>query len=126
VTWEPVEREVAAVVRRSGPSDIVAALLPAGTARRADESGRRRPGRAYFLKQTPRRNSLAGAGARWEGAGSSARTGAVLAGVMTLALAALALLVAQRLTVIFLNRRRLAAWETAWSRVGPQWTEGRL
>jgi hypothetical protein len=27
---------------------------------------------------------------------------------------------------MFLNRLRLAAWETAWSRVGPQWTEGRL
>jgi hypothetical protein len=72
------------------------------------------------------RNSLAGAGARWEGAVSSARTGAVLAEVMTLALAALALLAALRLTVMFLNRRHLAAWETAWPRVGPQWTEGRL
>jgi hypothetical protein len=28
--------------------------------------------------------------------------------------------------VMFLNRLRLAAWETAWSRVGPEWTEGRL
>jgi hypothetical protein len=72
------------------------------------------------------RSSLTGVGARWEGAGSSARTGAVLAGVMTLALVALALLTALRLTVMFLNRLRLAAWETAWSRIGPQWTEGRL
>ncbi len=69
--------------------------------------------------------SLAEIGAWWEG-GSSARTGEVLAGVMALALVALALLAALRLTVRFLNRLRLAAWETAWSRVGPQWTEGRL
>jgi hypothetical protein len=26
---------------------------------------------------------------------------------------------------MFLNRLRLAAWETAWLRVGPQWTEDR-
>jgi hypothetical protein len=69
---------------------------------------------------------LAGIGARGEGAGSSARTGAVLAGATALALVALALLAALRLTVMFLNRLRLAAWETAWSRVGPQWTDGRL
>ena len=67
----------------------------------------------------------AGTGARWEGTGSSARSGEVLAGVMALGLVALALLAALRLTVMFLNRLRLAAWETAWSRVGPQWTEGR-
>jgi hypothetical protein len=66
-----------------------------------------------------------GTGARWEGAGSSVRSGEVLAGVMALALLALGLLAALRLTVMFLNRLRLAAWGTAWSRVGPQWTEGR-
>jgi hypothetical protein len=64
-------------------------------------------------------------GARWEGAGSSARTDEVLAGATTRALVALALLAALRLTVMFLNRQRLAAWETAWSRVGPQWSKGR-
>ena len=69
---------------------------------------------------------VAGTGARWEGAGSSVRSGEVLAGVMALALMALALLAALRLTALFLNRLRLAAWETAWSRVGPQWTKGRL
>ena len=67
-----------------------------------------------------------GTGARWEGTGSSVRSGEVLAGVMALALVALALLAALRLTVMFLNRLRLAGWETAWSRVGPQWTDGRL
>ncbi len=24
-----------------------------------------------------------------------------------------------------LDRRRLAAWEAAWTRIGPQWTRGR-
>jgi hypothetical protein len=71
-------------------------------------------------------SSLAGVGTRWEGDGSSVRSGEVLAGVMTLALVALAVLAALRLTAMFLNRRRLAAWETAWSRIGPQWTEGPL
>ena len=56
---------------------------------------------------------------------ASARTGEVLAEVMALALMALALLAALRLTTAFLTRRRLAAWETAWSRVGPQWSRGR-
>jgi hypothetical protein len=44
---------------------------------------------------------------------------------MTLALMVLGLLAALRLTRAFLTRRRLAAWEAAWSRVGPQWSEGR-
>jgi hypothetical protein len=56
---------------------------------------------------------------------ASARAGEVLAEVMTLALMALALLAALRLTTAFLTRRRLAAWETAWTRVGPQWSRGR-
>ena len=55
----------------------------------------------------------------------SARTDEVLAEVMTVALMALVLLVALRLTTAFLTRRRLAAWEAAWSRVGPQWSTGR-
>jgi hypothetical protein len=38
---------------------------------------------------------------------------------MTLALVALAVLAALRLTLAFLTRRRLAAWEAAWLRVGP-------
>jgi hypothetical protein len=63
------------------------------------------------------------AGARWEGTGPSARTGAVLAAVMTLAAVALALLAALWLALAFLSRRRLAAWETAWSGVGPQWSK---
>jgi hypothetical protein len=65
------------------------------------------------------------AGARREGTGPSARTGEVLAAVMTLAAMTLALLAVLRLTLAFLSRRRLAAWETAWSRVGPQWSRRR-
>jgi hypothetical protein len=60
-----------------------------------------------------------------EGTGPSARTGEVLAAVMTLAAMALALLAVLRLALAFLSRRRLAAWETAWSRVGPQWSKRR-
>ncbi len=63
--------------------------------------------------------------AQWQSADASARTSQVLAMVMTLAVMALTLLAALRLTLAFLRRRRLAAWETAWSKVGPQWTGGR-
>ena len=65
------------------------------------------------------------AGTGWEDTGPSARTGEVLAAVMTLAVMALALLAVLRLALAFLSRRRLAAWETAWSRVGPQWSKRR-
>ena len=57
--------------------------------------------------------------------GSSARIGEVLATVMTLAAMALALLAVLRLALALLHRRRLAAWETAWSRIGPQWSKRR-
>jgi hypothetical protein len=66
------------------------------------------------------------AGARVAGTNSSARTGEVLAAVMTLAAIALALLAVLRLALVLLGRRRLAAWEAAWSRVGPQWSKRRL
>jgi hypothetical protein len=65
------------------------------------------------------------AGRPGEGTGRSARTGEVLAAVMTLAAVALALLAVLRLALAVLSRRRLAAWETAWSRVGPQWSKRR-
>ena len=58
-------------------------------------------------------------------AGASAPTCEVLAAVVTLALMAFALLTVLRLALGFLSRRRLTAWETAWSRVGPQWTGGK-
>ena len=56
---------------------------------------------------------------------ASAQSAEVLAGVMTLAFLALTLLAALRITRAFLSRRRLTLWETAWSKVGPQWTSGR-
>ena len=65
------------------------------------------------------------AGAPGEGVGPSAQTCEVLAAVMTLAAMALALLAGLRLALAFLSKRRLAAWETAWSRVGPQWSKRR-
>jgi hypothetical protein len=83
---------------------------------------------APVVTELPRvgQGGRAWAGARREGGtGPSARTGEVLAAVMTLAAMALALRAALRLTLAFLSRRRLAAWETAWSRVGPQWSKRR-
>jgi hypothetical protein len=56
--------------------------------------------------------------ARREEAGDSPRPAEVLAAVMTLVLVALALLATLGLTLGFLSRRRLAAWEAAWSRSG--------
>ena len=64
-------------------------------------------------------------GAPGEGTGPSARAGEVLAAVMTLVAMALALLAVLRLALAFLSRRRLAAWEIAWSKIGPQWSKRR-
>ena len=47
---------------------------------------------------------------------------AALAAVIALAAVALTLLAALRLTQRFLIWRRLAAWEAAWSAIGPRWT----
>jgi hypothetical protein len=47
---------------------------------------------------------------------------AVAAGVVLAALAALALLILYRLCRLVLDRRRLAAWDSAWARTGPSWT----
>jgi hypothetical protein len=69
--------------------------------------------------------SQARTGTRWESGAASTGSPEVLAVVMTLALMVLGLLAALRLTRAFLTRRRLAAWEAAWSRVGPQWSGGR-
>jgi hypothetical protein len=71
------------------------------------------------------RADQAWSGTRWESTTSSARSREVLAAAMTLALMALALLAVLRLTLAILRRRRLAAWEAAWSRVGPQWSGGK-
>jgi hypothetical protein len=65
------------------------------------------------------------AGGRGESTVPSGRTDEVLTAVMTLAALALVLLVVLRLALALLSRRRLAAWETAWSKAGPQWSRRR-
>ena len=60
-----------------------------------------------------------------QSAASSARSGELLAVIMTLAFMALALLAVLKLALAFLTKRRLAAWEAAWLRVGPQWSGGK-
>ena len=49
----------------------------------------------------------------------------LVAGAMVAALAGMALLLAYALCRGALNRRRLAAWESAWNRTGPTWTTRR-
>jgi hypothetical protein len=49
----------------------------------------------------------------------------LVAGAMVTALAGMALLLAYALCRVALNRRRLAAWESAWNRTGPTWTTRR-
>jgi hypothetical protein len=97
---------------------ITAARVPAAPMHRVKSAALQH---APTITDLPR----VGQGARGEGAGPSARTGEVLAAVMTLAAMALALLAVLRLALALLSRRRLGAWETAWSRVGPQWSKRR-
>jgi uncharacterized iron-regulated membrane protein len=52
-------------------------------------------------------------------------TVAVLAAVMTAAGATLALLICYGLCRVALDRRRLAAWESAWASTGPRWSSYR-
>jgi hypothetical protein len=99
-----------------------AARVPAAPAHRVNPAAFQQ---APTITDLPRVGQGGRAGARGEGTGPSARTGEVLAAVMTLAAMALALLAVLRLALAFLSRRRLAAWETAWSRVGPQWSKRR-
>ena len=49
----------------------------------------------------------------------------LVAGAMVAALAGMALLVVYALCRVALDRRRLAAWESAWNRTGPTWTTRR-
>jgi hypothetical protein len=46
---------------------------------------------------------------------------ALVAGAMVAGLAGLALLLVYALCRLVLDRRRLAAWESAWDRTGPRW-----
>jgi hypothetical protein len=101
------------------------------TVARAPAAPSHRANKPAALRQAPAVTGLLGvgrggqAGARVAGAGPSPRAAAVLIAVMTLAAMALALLAVLRLALALLGRRRLAAWETAWSRVGPQWSKHR-
>jgi hypothetical protein len=101
---------------------ITAARVPAVPAHRVNPTALQQ---APTITELPRVGQGGRAGARWEGTGPSARTGEVLAAVMTLAAIALTLLAVLRLVVALLSRRRLAAWDTAWSRIGPQWSKRR-
>ena len=99
-----------------------AARVPAAPAHRVQPAALQQ---APTITDLPRVGQGGRAGVRGEGTAPSAHTGEVLAAVMTLAAVALALLAVLRLALAFLSRRRLAAWETAWSRVGPQWSKRR-
>jgi hypothetical protein len=101
---------------------ITAAQVPAAPAHRVKPAALQQ---APTITDLPRVGQGGRTGALGKGTGPSARTGEVLAAVMTLAALALALLAVLRLALAFLSRRRLAAWETAWSRVGPQWSKRR-
>jgi hypothetical protein len=50
---------------------------------------------------------------------------ALVAGAIVAGLAGLALLLVYALCRLVLDRRRLAAWESAWNRTGPRWTTRR-
>ena len=101
---------------------ITAARVPAAPAHRVKPAAFQQ---APTTTDLPRVGQGGRVGVRGEGTAPSAHTGEVLAAVMTLAAVALALLAVLRLALAFLSRRRLAAWETAWSRVGPQWSKRR-
>jgi hypothetical protein len=103
---------------------ITAAQVPAAPTRHVKPSALRQ---APTITDLPRvgQGGRAWVGGRGEGAGPSARAGEVLAAMMTLAALALALRAVLRLALVLLSKRRLAAWETAWSRVGPQWSKRR-
>ena len=51
--------------------------------------------------------------------------GAVLMALAVAAVIAAGLLIPYRLCRLVLDRRRLAAWESAWALTGPRWTSRR-
>jgi hypothetical protein len=101
---------------------ITVARVPAAPAHRIKPAALRQP---PAIADPVRVGQGGRAGARGKDPRPAARTGEVLTAVMTLAAMALVLLAVLRLALAFLGRRRLAAWETAWSRVGPQWSRHR-
>ncbi len=50
---------------------------------------------------------------------------ALAAGAVLVAIGAMALLILYRLCRLVLDRRRLAAWDSAWARTGPRWSTRR-
>jgi hypothetical protein len=102
---------------------ITVARVPAAPSHRAKKPAAVR--QAPTITNLLRAGHGGRAGTRAKGTRASPRTGAMVVAVMTLAALALALLAVLRLVLAFLNRRRLAAWETAWSTVGPQWSKRR-
>jgi hypothetical protein len=101
---------------------ITVARVPAAPAHRIKPAALRQP---PAIADPLRVGQGGRPGARGKDPRPAARTGEVLTAVMTLAAMALVLLAVLRLALAFLGRRRLAAWETAWSRVGPQWSRHR-
>ena len=87
--------------------------------------GYMRLARTLGLDRNPLRRPTDRVGARRESAAPSGRTDQVLTAVMTLAALGLVLLAVLRLALALVIRRRLAAWETAWSKAGPQWSKRR-
>ena len=103
---------------------ITVALVPAAPPQHAKPTGVRQAPATTDLP-TACEEGRARAGGRGESSAPSGRTDQVLTAVMTLAALVLVLLVVLRLALALLNRRRLAAWETAWSKAGPQWSKRR-
>jgi hypothetical protein len=103
---------------------ITAARVPAAPAQHVKPTDVRKAPATTDLPTTGQ-GGRAWAGARGENTAPSGRTDEVLTAVMTLAALGLVLLVVLRLALTLLSRRRLAAWEMAWSKVGPQWSKRR-
>jgi hypothetical protein len=112
---------IAATLAQTAPAHRVsAASWPADRVSAASFPAVRTPSWAGLTDQ-----ARSGADVRWEEPAASPRSSEMVAAVLTVVLLALTLLAALRITLAVVGRLRMAAWETAWSRVGPQWTGGR-
>jgi hypothetical protein len=103
-------------------AEVTVARVPAAPAHRVKPADLRP---APAITDLPKAGQGGRAGALGEGTRPSARADEMLAAAMTMAAMALALLAVLRLVLAVLNRRRRAAWETAWSRIEPQWSKRR-
>jgi hypothetical protein len=107
----------------AGQARLAAAQLPARPAHLGRAAPARVPTIAADLYGSAQPNQ-AGAGTR-RAAGRPVHGPAVLVEGLTLVVMTLALTGALWLARALLTRRRLAAWEAAWSRIGPQWSRNR-